>query len=59
MYEKFISPGDFSDEMSNSHIQDHSTVFNLKILIKKSNCFKNLERPTDTDHILTKQLKFF
>ena len=45
--------------MSNSYIQDFGTVFNLKNLIKKPTCFKNLERSTDIDHILTNHNRFW
>ena len=57
-YDNFISLGNFNVEMSNSHIQDFCSVFNQKNLLKKPVCFKTLERPTGTDHILTNHTKF-
>ena len=53
----FISPGEFNAEMWNSHIQDFCAVFNLKNLIEKTFCFKNLEKPRGIYHILTNYTK--
>ena len=49
----------FNAEMPNSYIQDLGAVFNLKNLIKKPTCFKNRERSTDIDHILTNHNRFW
>ena len=57
MFDNFISPGEFNAEMWNSHIQDFCAVFNLKNLIEKTFCFKNLEKPRGIYHILTNYTK--
>ena len=56
-FDSFISIGFFNAEMSNSHIQHFCAVFNLKKLFEKASCFKNLERPTGIDQILTNYTK--
>ena len=39
--------------MTNTHIEEFCSVYNFKGLIKDPTCFKNPERPTRIDHILT------
>ena len=45
--------------MSNTHLQEFCATFSLTNLIKESTCFKNLEKPTGIDHILTNHPKSF
>ena len=50
---------DFNAEMSNTHLQEFCATFSLTNLIKESTCFKNLEKPTGIDDILTNHPKSF
>ena len=45
--------GDFNAEPHDHFIMDFCDVYNLKNLIKVSTCFKNLERPTSINVMLT------
>ena len=45
--------------MSNNHLQEFCAIFSLTNLIKESIRFKNLEKPTVIDHILTNHPKSF
>ena len=58
-YDNIIALGDFNAEMSKTHLQEFCATFSLTNLIKESTCFKNLEKPTGIDHILTNHPKFF
>ena len=58
-YENFIVLGDFNAEMENIHLSDFCALFNLKNLVKGPTCFKNLDRPTSIDHILTNRHRLF
>ena len=58
-YEKFIVLGDFNAEMTNTHMEEFCSVYNFKSLIKDATCFKNPEKPTTIDHILTNHPKCF
>ena len=58
-YDNIIALGDFNAEMSNTHLQEFCAIFSLKNLIKKSTCFKSLEKPTGIDHFLTNHPKSF
>ena len=58
-YDNIIALGDFNAEMSNTHLQEFCATFSLTNLIKESTCFKNLEKPTGIDHILTNHPKSF
>ena len=44
--------------MTNSYMED-CVSYNLNNLTKQPPCFKNLEHPTRTDHILTNHPKRF
>ena len=52
-YENFIVLGDFNAEMTNTHMEEFCSAYNFKILIKDPTCFKNPEKPTTIDYILT------
>ena len=58
-YENFIVLGDFNAEMKNTHMEEFCSVYNFKSLIKDPTCFKNPEKPTTIDHILTNHPKCF
>ena len=58
-YDNIIALGDFNAEMSNNHLQEFCAIFSLTNLIKESKCFKNPEKPTGIDHILTNHPKSF
>ena len=58
-YDNIIALGDFNAEMSNNHLQEFCAIFSLTNLIKESTCFKNPEKPTGIDHILTNHPKSF
>ena len=58
-YEKFIVLGDFKAEMANTYMEEFCSVYNFKNLIKDSTYFKNPEKPTIIDHILTNHPRFF
>ena len=58
-YENFIVLGDFNAEMTNTHMEEFCSVYNFKSLIKDPTCFKNPEKPTTIDHILTNHRKCF
>ena len=45
--------------MTNSYLEELRASYNLKKLIKQPTCFKNLENPTCTDHILANHPKSF
>ena len=52
-YENFIVLGDFNAEITNTHMEEFCSVYNFKSLIKDPTCFKNPEKPTTIDNILT------
>ena len=43
--------------MTNTHMEESCSVCNFKSLIKDPTCFKNPEKPTTIDHILTNHTK--
>ena len=45
--------------MTNTHMEEFCSVYNFKSLIKDPTCFKNPEKPTTIDHILTNHPKCF
>ena len=58
-YENFIVLGDFKAEMTNTYMEEFCSVYNFKNLIKDSTYFKNPEKPTIIDHILTNHPRLF
>ena len=52
-YENIILIGDFKVEISDSHTDSFCAIYYLKSLIKEPNCYKNPEKPTCIDLILT------
>ena len=58
-YENFVVLGDFSAEKTRTHMENFCSVYNFKSLVKDSTCFRNPEKPTTIDHILTNHPKSF
>ena len=58
-YENFIVLGDFNAEMSNPHMSEFCAFYNFKNFIKEPTCYKNVDRPTPIDHILTNHGRCF
>ena len=51
--------GDFNSEPHDHFLMDLCDVYNLKNFIKVSTCFKNPERPTSIDVMLTNSYRSF
>ena len=49
----------FNTEMSNSHISDFCALYDLKNFINEPAHYKNADKPTSIDHILTNHLRCF
>ena len=58
-YDKFIVMRDFNVETSQIHIKQLCETCNLKNLIKKPTCFKNIDNPSCIGLILPNDYKFF
>ena len=58
-YENFIVLGDFNAEMSNPHMSEFCALYNLTNLIKEPTCYKNVDKPTSIDLILTNHARCF
>ena len=52
-YENFIVLGDFNTEKSNPHMREFCALYNFINLIKEPKCYKNVDKPTSIDYILT------
>ena len=52
-YERLLSLGDFNAGMEDSPIKIFCSNFNLTIMISKPTCYKNPDKPTCIDLILT------
>ena len=51
--------GDFNAEPRDDFLMDFCDVYNLKNLVKVPTCFKNLEKPTSIDLMLTNSCRNF
>ena len=51
--------GDFNTDISDTHMESFCTIYHLKSLIKGSTCYKNPDKPTCIDLILTNSPKQF
>ena len=58
-YENFIVLGDFNSEMSNPHMSEFCALYNLTNFIKEPTCYKNVDKATSIDHILTNHARCF
>ena len=59
-YENFIVLGDFNAEMSNPHMSEFRALYNVTNLFKEPpTCYKNVDKPTSIDHILTNHARCF
>ena len=57
--ENFIVTDDFNSERTNNYLEKFCASCNLKNLIKQLTYFKELEYPTNIEHILTNHPKSF
>ena len=51
--------GDFNEEMSKGHKSEFCALYNFTNLIKEPTCYKNVDKPTSIDHILTNHARCF
>ena len=51
--------GDFNAEMSNPHMREFCALYDFINLIKEPTCYKNIDKPTSIDQILTNHAKCF
>ena len=58
-YENIILLGDFNSEMCEDPLQVFCNTYNFKNLVKEPTCFKNIEKPTCMDLILTNRPQCF
>ena len=58
-YENFAFIGDFNVNTSDSSMKEFCSLNGLKNLISKPTCYKNSEKPTCNDFILTNQPTLF
>ena len=58
-YENVIVLGDFNVEMSNPRRSEFCALYNPTNLIKEPTCYKNVDKPTSIDLILTNHGRCF
>ena len=58
-YDNFILLGDFYSEMCEDAMLELSSVYNLKNVVKKPTCYKNIGNPSCIDPILTNKSRSF
>ena len=56
-YDNFLFAGDFSSEMVESAVENFCGTYHLHNLIKDPTCFKNPDKPSCIDLLLTNFLK--
>ena len=52
-YDNLVLLGDFNAELEEESISEFLNLYNLKNIVKQNTCFKNLDKPTCNDLILT------
>ena len=58
-YDNFILLGDLNSEPTESAVGDFCQIYECKNLIKDNTCFKNPEKPSFVDLIITNRPKYF
>ena len=58
-YDNVILLGDFNNEPEEKNMSNFPNKYNLKNIVKQKTCFKNPDRPTCIDLILTNSAKSF
>ena len=58
-YDKTILLGDFNIDIDEQHMQSFCDNYSLKSLIRQTTCYKNFEKPTRIDLILTNMPRSF
>ena len=58
-YDNFILLGDLNSEPTESAVRDFCQIYECKNLIKDNTCYKNLEKPSCIDLIVTNRPKCF
>ena len=58
-YDNILLMGDLNAEPHDNHLKDFCDIYNLKNLIKVPTCFKNPDRPTCIDVMLTNSYRSF
>ena len=58
-YEHFLLLGDFNSEITEIAMSDFCASYNLKSLISLPTCYKNIEKPTCIDLLLTNKARCF
>ena len=58
-YENIIIMGDLNSEINEISMQNFCEIYNLKSLVKEPTCFKNIDKPSCIDLILTNRPTYF
>ena len=58
-YDNFVLLGDFNSEENDQEMQEFLHCFSIKNLVKEPTCFKNVQKPTCIDLILTNRKSMF
>ena len=58
-YDNFVLPGDLNSEPTESAVRYFCQIYSCKNLIKDNTCFKNPEKPSCIDPIITNRPKCF
>ena len=58
-YDNILILGDFNSEMTEEQMMEFSDIYNLKDLVKAPTCFKNYNKPSSIDLMLTNRYRSF